>query len=77
MVNAVAEKHPVFAVETRSAAEHKQEIEEFDLGTHGVICVDPTGSVLWKHAGHELSEEALASAVSQLLAALQTESSER
>ena len=77
MVNAVAEKHPVFAVETRSAAEHKQEIEKFDLGTHGVICVGQTGSVLWKHAGHELSEEALASAVSELLAALQTESSER
>jgi hypothetical protein len=71
MVNAVAEKHPVFAVETRPAAEHKQEIEDFDLGTHGVVCVSSTGNVLWKHAGHELSEEALASAVSELLAALQ------
>ena len=77
MVNAVAEKHPAFAVETRPAAEHKQEIEEFDLGTHGVVCVGPTGSVLWKHAGHELSEEGLAAAVSELLAALQTDSGER
>lgn len=73
MVNAVAEKHPVFAVETRSAADHKQEIKEFGLGTHGVVCVDPAGGVLWKHAGHKLSAEALDSGVSEVLAALQTE----
>ena len=73
MVSAVAERHSVFAVETRPATEHKQEIEELDLGTHGVVCVDSTGSVLWKHAGHKLSEEALDSGVSEVLAALQTE----
>ncbi len=70
MVNAVAEEHSVFAVETRPAAEHKKEIEEFGLGTHGVVCLDSTGSVLWKHAGHKLSEEALDSGVSEVLAVL-------
>ena len=73
MVNAVAEEHPVFAVETRPAAEHKQEIEKFDLGSHGVVCMGTTGNVLWKHAGHGMSEKALDSGVSQVLAALQTE----
>ena len=70
MVNAVAEKHPGFAVDARPAAEHKQEIEKYGLGSHGVVCVGSTGSVLWKHAGHDLSKEALDAGVTKVLAAL-------
>ena len=73
MVNAVAEKHPGFAVDARPAGEHKQEIGEYGLGSHGVVCVGSTGIVLWKHAGHDLSKEALDAGVTKVLAALDAE----
>jgi hypothetical protein len=68
MVHAVQEKHPdVFSVAYKLAAEHREDLLKYELGNHGVICLGSEGEVLWKHPGHNLTEEELDAGVREVL----------
>jgi hypothetical protein len=73
MVDAVTKKYPeIFKFETRKAQEHADEIGKYELGDHGVVCLDgKTGESLWSHPGHQMSQEVLDKGVKDLLAKLQ------
>ncbi len=71
MVHAVQRKHPnTFAVDFRPAAEHGDEVARYGLGTHGVFCLGLEDQTLWKHPGHDMTQQELDKGVEQVLAAL-------
>ncbi len=71
MVHAVRLKHPgIFKVELRPAAEHGAELTRYGLGDHGVICLRSTGEILWKHPGHDMTQEELDAGVKRVLTVL-------
>ena len=71
MVDAVRQQHAeVFEMETRPAAGHRDELTRYALGDHGVICLGSEDKVLWKHAGHDMTQEELDEGVKKVLAAL-------
>ena len=71
MVHAVRDRHPqVFDVDLRPAADHPDELAGYELGSHGVVCLTADGTVLWKHPGHDVTQEALDTAVYQIVKAL-------
>lgn len=71
MVDAVRQQHAeVFEMETRPAAKHRDELARYALGDHGVICLGSDDKVLWKHAGHDMTQEELDEGVKTVLAIL-------
>ena len=71
MVHAVQRKHPnTFAVDFRPAAEHGDEVAGYGLGSHGVVCLGLEDQILWKHPGHDMTQQELDKGVEQALAAL-------
>lgn len=69
MVHAVQRKYPnTFAVDVRSAAEHGAEVTRYGLGTHGVVCLGLKDQTLWKHPGHDMTQQELDKGVEQVLA---------
>ena len=74
MVHAVREKYPTrFQLDLRPAASHRDELARYGLGDHGVICLGSEGSVLWKHPGHDMTQQQLDQGVKQVLSALKKE----
>ncbi len=68
MVDAVAKLHPeAFKFETRDAKTHPEEVKKYELGSHGIVCVDEKGEPLWSHPGHDMKQEVLDAAVTDLL----------
>ena len=72
MVHAVRHKYPnTFKVDLRPAVEHDDELRLYELGDHGVICLGPGDEILWKHPGHNMTQEALDAVVQHALAVLE------
>lgn len=71
MVHAVRHKYPnTFNVDLRPAAGHGDELRLYELGDHGVICLGPGDEILWRHPGHNMTQEALDAGVQRALAVL-------
>ena len=71
MVDALKDKHADrFAVSFRPRDEHREELTQHGIESHGVVCVDAAGKTLWKHGDHDMSQaqldEGLASVLKQL-----------
>lgn len=71
MVHAVLDKHPeFFNVELRPAVEHQHELAQYELGSHGMVCLGRDDTVLWKHPGHNVTQENLDAGVEQVISDL-------
>ena len=70
MVDAVTKKYPgKFKMDTRPAADHRAELEQHGIKSHGVICLHE-GKTVWKHGDHKLSQAQLDAGVEVVLEAL-------
>ena len=71
MVHAVRDNHPqLFEINERPAAEHQDELAHYELGSHGIVCLGTDDTVLWKHPGHNVSQQTLDAGVQEVLGAL-------
>ena len=71
MVHAAGKAHPKkIKAEVLPAKEHKDEIVKHELGSHGAVCYGPDGEVLWKLAGHTMSQKIIDDAVTEILGKL-------
>lgn len=76
MVHAVHDQYSeVFGVSLRPAAEHGDELQRYALGSHGVVCLDVRGEPLWRHPGHEMTQQKLDEGVSEVLRKLKIRTS--
>ncbi|MEM7200182.1 MAG: hypothetical protein AAF628_07945 [Planctomycetota bacterium] len=71
MVDALTAKHSgMFDKSFRPREEHKEELATHGIESHGVVCQDAAGKMLWKFGDHNMSQEQLDEGLAVVLAKL-------
>ena len=57
MVDAMAKEHTdKFTVSFRPREDHKEELAAHGIASHGIVCLDADGELLWMHGDHKITQ---------------------